>query len=1377
MCTDALSAVVAYRSVKAVLPAVLRQIENLVGRRFSFDARAMRAGFDPLCNLFTTSGRSLSSAELGGHTVFFTPSSLRELQLQMHSYYACKQRRPDTSAAVLLPAFASRKASQLLRGMKRILVFPVGTQLFNGVALSGQPVLLPGLPYSAEVWFDSPSRYHPVEAAPVMSNISSPVFASTTGGHLPLITTRASGLSLSTLLDTGASHDFISATTAKSLGLRIQSSKWSQVTLADGGKQSILGRATLRLSIGPLRLAVNPYVLPMLTDTASYILGSETLQKYSAVINYQTQQVSLRKGTLVCRVPLSISSEPPDSQTPLHVNFALTAICKQTEPESIGRKEATRLLRRGAHALLVRPKLSLNSVTSDSATAKDHPQLQALLHEYADIFQEVPGLPPMRPVDHTIPLIPGSQPVSRPMYRLSPLELEEVKRQVTDLLKKGMIRPSTSPYSAPILFVGKKDGSLRMCIDYRGLNATTVKNRYPLPRVDDLLDKLKGASYFSSIDLQQGYNQIRISETDIPKSAFRTPFGHYEYTVLSFGLANAPATFQAVMDRIFRPHIDKFVICYLDDILVYSKTLEEHLQHLRVVLDVLRQQQLYAKSSKCHWAQPQIEYLGHIVSADGVRMDPKKVASVRDWPVPNNLQELRRFLGLTNYFRKFIDRYSMTAAPLTNLTRKGAFLSPDAWSPDCQLAFDTLKRAVGQDMVLRFPDFSLPFRVEVVTDASLDGLGAVLLQQGRPVAFMSKKLTSAERNYHTGEQELLAVVQALRDWRCYLEGQPFVVKTDHKPLTFLQGVPTLSRRQARWLEYMARFNFTWEHCAGSLNVADALSRHPSLHAAILSLVSVQSVCLICASASPCASVATRRSAATQERGRPNESAKPTHSAEVVVPDLVNSDPVLLERLRQATAKDPWYSVPLNVEHLRTAQGLFFRTDGDHQQIVVPDDIALRQCLLFRLHNGPLAGHPGSTRMTEVVRRHFWWPRLARDVEDYVRTCSDCQRNKAQSGKTPGLLQPLPVPNAPWDSVSLDFIVALPKSEGGYDAILVMVDRLTKMVHLAPTTTTCTAERTARLFFDNVVRLHGVPKNVVSDRGPQFGGKFWGALGTLLNMRVNLSTAYHPQTDGQTERVNRTLGDMLRNFVTRSPAAWDTYLSAAEFAMNNAVNRSTNHSPFFLNYGFNPALPIWRELDLPVPAAKVFAKSFVSRIEEAKSYLDAAQQRAKLYYDVKRKDLTLKPGQLIMLSTRHLRGQLTNPRKLLPRWVGPYPVLRIIGSVAVEIQLPPEFRIHNTFHISLLRPYHGKVPESPVEPGPIAYENNDALYSVERILDYRVRRIRAGRRYRNVREYFVKWAGYTSEHNSWEPEKNFTPDLTDALFAARNAAGTQHPEGG
>jgi transposase InsO family protein len=413
----------------------------------------------------------------------------------------------------------------------------------------------------------------------------------------------------------------------------------------------------------------------------------------------------------------------------------------------------------------------------------------------------------------------------------------------------------------------------------------------------------------------------------------------------------------------------------------------------------------------------------------------------------------------------------------------------------------------------------------------------------------------------------------------------------------------------------------------------------------------------------------------------------------------------------------------------------------------------------------------------------------------VARCGICQRNKPHSGKQLGLLQPLPIPNAPWESVSLDYVVGLPKTEGGYDAVLILVDCLTKMVHLVPTTTTVTAKETARLFFDNVVRLHGVPKSLVSDRGPQFGSKFWQTLGARAGIRVNLSTAYHPQTDGQTERMNRTLGDMLRAYSGNCPREWDTYLSAAEFAMNNAMNRSTGQTPFFLNYGFHPATPVVREIEALVPAAKAFVTSYTARIADAKQCLERAQQRAADYYNRGKQDASFREGQLVLLNTKNLRQLAKGPRKLLPRWVGPFPVKRMVGQAAAELTLPATMRIHPTFHVSLLRPYWTKpgtepsvddtfpveASDDPAGAPPVDWLDADPLFTVERILDYRGRRVGKGRRKRLVHEYLVKWAGYSSEHNSWEPAVNFTPDLKPELerirALSRNAAGTQRPEGG
>jgi hypothetical protein len=414
-------------------------------------------------------------------------------------------------------------------------------------------------------------------------------------------------------------------------------------------------------------------------------------------------------------------------------------------------------------------------------------------------------------------------PSFRPMYRLSPLELREPKEQLARFIDQGIIEPSKSPYGASILFVPKPNGrGLRLCVDFRALNSITIKNRNPIPRIDDLLDAIAGASFFTSIDLTSGYHQIRISEEDVPKTAFRTPFGHYQFKVLIEGLNNAPATFQTVMNNIFRPYLRDFVVVYLDYILVYSKTEQDHERHLRLVLQKLREERFFACRQKCEFAKPEIKFLDHIVGADGIKVNPAKIAAVNDWPEPVNVHQVRFFLGLANYFRKCIQGYAKLAAPLTDLTKANHSFR---WTDECQSAFDGIKWALTHAPVLVSPDETLKY--EVVSDASGIRIGAVLIQNGRPIAYESRKLSGPKTRYTTGEQELLAVVHALQTWRCYLEGVHFDLITDHKPNTFFQTQPTLSRRQAdRWSELLQRFDYRWEYRAGRTNVADPLSRNP-----------------------------------------------------------------------------------------------------------------------------------------------------------------------------------------------------------------------------------------------------------------------------------------------------------------------------------------------------------------------------------------------------------------------------------------------------------------------------------------------------------------------------------------------------------------------
>ena len=469
------------------------------------------------------------------------------------------------------------------------------------------------------------------------------------------------------------------------------------------------------------------------------------------------------------------------------------------------------------------PETSSSGATRDPALAAP-PAVQALLQQYADVFPSVlpPGLPPSRGVDHDIELLPGAKPPVGCNYKMSYPELDELRKQLDELLANGHIQPSKSPYGAPVLFVKKKDGALRLCTDYRALNNITLKNRFPLPRVDELLDRLQGACYFSKIDLRSGYYQVPIAPADVPKTAFRTRYGHFEYLVMPFGLTNAPATFMSLMHQVFSHLLDNCVVIFLDDILIYSRTLEDHLLHLKQVLDTLRQNQLFGKLSKCSFCLPETHFLGFIVSGNGIQVDPAKVQAVTDWPVPQDLHHVRQFLGFVQFYRRFIEGLSNIASPLTHLTRKD---TPFLWTPACQAAFQTLKDRLTTAPILQLPspDPDHPFYVR--TDASDFALGGELSQDqghGRVVlAYESRKLNAAERNYSAYDKEALAVVNAAINWRCYLEGRKVILLTDHAALMFLlrQG-QIKSSRQARWMQLLQPLNIEIQHIAGKSNAAD-----------------------------------------------------------------------------------------------------------------------------------------------------------------------------------------------------------------------------------------------------------------------------------------------------------------------------------------------------------------------------------------------------------------------------------------------------------------------------------------------------------------------------------------------------------------------------
>ncbi|GKC85288.1 putative nucleotidyltransferase, ribonuclease H [Tanacetum coccineum] len=471
-----------------------------------------------------------------------------------------------------------------------------------------------------------------------------------------------------------------------------------------------------------------------------------------------------------------------------------------------------------------RPEKDLRSLACIKADEKKLDDIR-VVRDFPEVFpDDLLGLPLVREIEFRIDLILGASPVVRSPYRLAPSEMLELSNQLKELQEKGFIRPSHSPWGAPVLFVKKKDGSMRMCIDYRELNKLTIKNRYPLPRIDDLFDQLQGACCFSKIDLRSGYHQLRVREEDIPKTAFRTRYGHFEFTVMPFGLTNAPAIFMDLMNRVCKPYLDKFVIVFIDDILIYSKSEEEHEVHLKTILDLLKKEKLYAKFSKCEFWLQEVQFLGHVVNRDGIHVDPSKVESVKNWKTPESPTEIRSFLGLAGYYRRFIENFSKIAKPLTLLTQKNKAY---VWGDKQDEAFQILKEKLCNAHVLALPDG--PDDFVVYCDASKQGFGSVLMQRGKVIAYESRHLKKHEKNYTTHDLELGAVMFALKIWRHYLYGTKSVIYTDHKSLQYIFDQKDLNMRQRRWIELLSDYECEIKYHPGKANVvADALSRKERL---------------------------------------------------------------------------------------------------------------------------------------------------------------------------------------------------------------------------------------------------------------------------------------------------------------------------------------------------------------------------------------------------------------------------------------------------------------------------------------------------------------------------------------------------------------------
>ena len=1331
------------RDDRCITKDIFEEVQIRLGRTFNLDCCANESGDNALCASFCHVNNSFDTWEpKTGTETLWCNAPFGKMEKFLCHYEKLKRANPGLSACFLVPEWKQHNWHKRIRTTwAKIRHFDRGSRIFHVPTQSGRGMLPHGTPWPCEIYYDPPwamstlPEYLCVGAKPTHS--------------LSLqLDTRVGNTHANTLIDTGASAmAFCTPELCERAGITILPHTENIVV---GGDHTIpiMGTASLPIQIQQYRADLPALVLP-LPDQIDIILGDAWLVKNNAYIDYVSKTCCLRRGkratVLRTRQPETVRrTNKHKHQTTIVRPDTAVRLTREGNTLLISGAACRRAARSGADVVLcvIQPSDdgSLNASSSLSGDANLPPhlraKLEALLAKYEDRFADSFPEPRDCRIPAVIPIQPGSKPANRPAFRYSDAERTAIEQEITDLLSRGLIERSCSPFGAPVIFVRKKDGRLRMCVDYRALNSITIRNSAPLPRIDDLFDQLHGAAFFTSLDLTSGYHQIRLPADDQHKTAFKTPQGLFQYRVLPFGLANAPSVFQSYMNQTFAAHIGKCAVIYLDDVLIYSRTAESHLEHLETILSTVRQAGLFLKKSKCDFFKTQLKFLGHILDRQGVHPDPDKIKTVMEWPTPSCLTELRSFLGLCNYFRKFVKGYSARVGPLLKLLR-GESTFPAVLTKEQMHAFHGIKHDLCSAPVLVLPQRgpnAPPF--EVVSDASQTGCGAVLLQQGKPVSYLSKKFNPAQMNYDTTERELLGVITALNEWRCYLDGNQFTVVTDHQPNLFFASRPLLSRRQARWSLFLSTFNFKWEFRAGKQNMADPLSRVAESHLLLMIGQGGRPVQLPCAPS-------TDQSVSTACWGRD---------------ELVagyGQDP--------AFEKQPEYSYH---------NQLYWK---EHRLVLPAGD--WRTEFITHAHDTPWGGHRGVTATLAHLESLVFWPGMRQDVIQHVKNCGICAMGKPNNSSSANA-QPMPVPFLKWETISLDFITGLPRTPSGFDSILTIVDKLSKYSYFIARKTTDDAVETARIVHDRITRDHGFPQRLICDRDTLFTSEFWQHYHRLQGTAVVSGSAYHCQTDGQTERHNRKIEQYLRCMLLQTDQNWDELLPMAQLAINNTYNDAVKAVPAVLMHGCHALTPdkvkkMWLQnprLASATPVqffnevAETMASSNLQALQSAREYLIAAQNRMLAVNDKGRAKPCYQIGDRLLLNTKNLRFK-EGKHKLMPKWIGPFIVLRKHGPCSYELDLPTKWRVHRTFHTSLLRKFPNQSSGGPPIPEII---DGQAVFEVASILDTRLTKHtnKADERF-----YRVRWAHHGPEFDTWEPADNLVQceEVLKEFWQARNNA--------
>ena len=1196
------------------------------------------------------------------------------------------------------------------------------------------------------------------------------------------------------LIDTGASCSFVRRSWAVNSGLSIAESKQpTTVTLADNS--TTVCRDEVRvgcMSVNGSKAAGNLLVMDELSNDVIVGLSWQRAARLAITPGHPHDLLNGR--------PVHRAEAAPKQRQPVGVTHALP-LKLSTEHGDLPRVRIA--------AALVHPMRAERVTGSDEQREQCGPRQQRLSRMHAEhtpdgldaavsrklqqvlaghhrVFTDVLPIKTAEQIaqskQFSIVLIGDSvRPVKQRERRVSPAEVEAATQWVKEEVAAGRMEPSTSEWAAQLVIVPKRNdkgevSGWRICGDYRNLNAVTKADAEPLPLMQMVFDQLKGMRYFSKLDLLKGFNQIPVEPKSREYMAVSTPVGLYQPTVMPFGVKNAPGSFQREMRRVLHEKLNKGVFVFIDDIIIYSRTEDEHIELIDWVLSRLEAEGYYTNPGKCEFMRSQVSFLGHMVRREGLSMQQHKVLAVKDWPVPKCVKDVRAFLGLAGFYRRFVHHFASIAQPLTDLTKIADRKWWD-WGAEQQRAFDTLKRALTSAPVLAHPDPQRQWTVQ--TDASGYALGAVLSQKQddgtmRPVAYWSHKLNSAARNYSASERELMAIVEATKHWRQYLHGSPhpILLKSDHQPLVHLNTKEQLGRRLNRWMEELCDLTFQIGYVPGKDNAAaDAMSRRsdlepkgeaeakpPVLQVKLLALPQVTASNPDCRwqlrqlakterSTTSSAQVSRWRvdgswmsppsqslAAVTRAAVKPSETkdAQSDVKSSEDAPSERESTLVvesLLGDARVAATHDPQYQLMLKGEEkhdgLLRRDGLVYSRSG---QVYIPNDRRLRTRLLELAHDA--VGHFGRARTIERLSRHCVWIGLTKEVEDWCRSCGVCAANKSSNALPAGLLKPLPIPDSPWDSVGIDFVGPLPMSKEGHDYILVLIDRLTKMLKLRACNTSITASQTGRLLVEMLLDVGKLPSSIVSDRDVRFTGAAWGQLWRGLKTELKMSTAYHPQTDGQTERMNRTMQTVLRSYCEKRED-WEEWLPFVAAAYNSTQQESTKRTPFELNFA-DPTRtidPLQWALDEKKPGERGVSVEAERTLEEMRTIwretrarLVLEQEKQRKYADQQRRDVKYEEGDSVWLSTSKLR---TFRGKLQDKWAGPYVVTEVRSSgAAVKLDLRGELgKVHPVFHVSRVRPYDVSKLEWPgrLQPNRPAPEliDGEAEWEVESIVGKKV----------------------------------------------------------